>query len=578
MLQIEKYIADWPDIEFPNFIAWLEESEKQWSGREALRYRRGNERNFTVWTYRHLAEEARRIARGLLDLGLEKGDRVALWSENRPEWCAIWLGSVIAGLVIVPIDFLLHDHECKNIIDFAEPKVVFLPSRKKTLADMFADTAFRPKRFVLIDDDYLLFGQGAENHRLPKSCDILPDDPASLIFTSGTTGLAKGVMLSHHGIIANANASILALPIYKDDVFMTILPLHHTYPTTCSFISPLSVGASCTIVEKLVGKKIIADVKDSGGTIMIAVPLLYDKVKAAIAQGFNALPAPLRTLLSRLQCLSLRFAQRGNRNFGKRLFFGLRKHIGLSSVRLMVAGGGPLNGETADFFDSLGFYIVQGYGMSENGPLITTNTMKYKNNKSAGLAVKYTTIKIVDQNEEGVGEICVTSPSLMLGYFKNPETTEQMFTSDGYLKTGDLGYRDQDGFLFITGRKKNLIVTMGGKNIYPEEIEVQFEQSRIVAEILVLGRKSEEHGGEEVFAAIVPGYEYIAETFPEIAGQREAMRALVKKEVEQVNRGLESYKKISDFILRDEPFEKTSSQKIKRYLYREYEMTTGNGD
>jgi long-chain acyl-CoA synthetase len=153
-----------------------------------------------------------------------------------------------------------------------------------------------------------------------------------------------------------------------------------------------------------------------------------------------------------------------------------------------------------------------------------------------------------------------------------------MFTSDGYLKTGDLGYRDQDGFLFITGRKKNLIVTMGGKNIYPEEIEVQFEQSRIVAEILVLGRKSEEHGGEEVFAAIVPGYEYIAETFPEIAGQREAMRALVKKEVEQVNRGLESYKKISDFILRDEPFEKTSSQKIKRYLYREYEMTTGNGD
>jgi long-chain acyl-CoA synthetase len=238
---------------------------------------------------------------------------------------------------------------------------------------------------------------------------------------------------------------------------------------------------------------------------------------------------------------------------------------------MMVAGGGPLSPKTADFFDSLGFNIVHGYGMSENSPLISVSTPWHKRNESVGLPVKYTDVKIVDKNAEGIGEIAVKSPSLMLGYYENPEATREVLTADGYLLTGDLGYRDDDGFIYINGRKKNLIVSSGGKNIYPEEIEAHFDGSRVIGEILVLGRKEAEFGGEQIFAVVVPNAEALAEDYPGNPPDEAFIHNLVKKEIEQVNRTLVGYKKICDFVLRREEFEKNAQRKIKRFLYREYE-------
>jgi long-chain acyl-CoA synthetase len=579
MLKPEDYIADWPDMPYLNFSEWLEDLSVRWDGKTAVFYRSGKQKEFTQWSFSRLAAESRRIGRGLLAAGLVKGDRVALWSGNRPEWIAVWLGAAVAGLVIVPIDFLLSEKECSNILQITGAKAFFYSGRKRDYtAELLASDQNSPlKAAVCISQEgenfFEAFGADAADYPLPKAEEIAGTDPVSIVFTSGTTGFAKGVTLSHKGIIANANAAIRSLRAYSRDVFVNVLPLHHTYPTTCSFVSPLSVGAATIIVDKLVGKVVIDDIREAGGTFLIAVPLLYDKVMAGIQQGYNALPRFLRAVLEPLRKTALAKAKKGNYQFGRRVFTFIRKKTGLASLRMMVAGGGPLNPKTADFFDSFGFNIVHGYGMSENGPLISVSTPWHKNNDSVGLPVKYTEVKILDKNEEGTGEIAVKSPSLMLGYFNNPGATAEIFTPDGFLKTGDLGYIDGQGFIYINGRKKNLIVSSGGKNIYPEEVEALFDGSRTVAEILVLGRREPDYGGEEIFAVVVPNLETLGQDYPGRELDDDFIRGLVKTEIGEVNRRLPGYKKISDFVLRREPFEKNAQMKIRRFLYKSY----GNG-
>lgn len=573
---IKDYFANLPDFDYPNFAYLFNDVTERFPEREALRYRSGKARDFSVWTYRRMRDEVYAVARFLAASGLAKGDRVGIYSENRPEWCILYFAAVIAGYIAVPIDALLEPQAVENIVRTSGMRVLCYSKRhEETVRSLSShsvsvflcldEAGYRTDIPVKNYDEILSSTISAE---IPSPSEIAKDDAASIIYTSGTTGLSKGVTLTHNGIIANINASIQSLPIDMYDVFMCVLPLHHTYPTTCSFLSPLTVGASVTICEKVIGKVIIDDVRDSRGTIMIAVPLLYDKLKQGLEANFKAQPEATRAFLAVMMGLS-RFFRKLRIPFGKAAFKGLRKKAGLDSIRLLVAGGGPLNYKTADFFDDLGFYIVQGYGMSENGPLITTNTMKYKNNKSAGLVVKYTEIRIDSPNEEGVGEIVVRSPSLMKGYFGNPEATKEVFTDDGFLKTGDLGRFDTKGYLFITGRIKSLIVTAGGKNIYPEEIEQKFEGSRRIQEILVLGRKGE--GGEDVVAACYPNYDALKEDHPGTEITRDFALSMVREEILKVNKELPSYKKITDFKIRDEEFEKTSSKKIKRYLYTSFE-------
>ncbi|MDR1898939.1 MAG: AMP-binding protein [Treponema sp.] len=581
MLEFKDYISDLPDLPYPNFIGMIESVEKEWKDKPAYLYRSGKQREFTVWSFKKYAEECRRIGRGLLASGLGRGDRVVLWAENRPEWVASWMGSVIAGLVIVPVDFLVSEKECLNIINITGARAFMYSGRKKDFAASLKENGVSLSATVCISGDekkaegavseWEKFGVGAESQPLPSVEDIPGDFPASIVFTSGTTGFAKGVTLSHRGIISNTSAAIRSLVPTHDDVFINVLPLHHTYPTTCSFMAPLSFGMTTIIVEKLVGKVVVDDIRDGGGTFLIAVPLLYDKVMAALEQGYNKIPLIVRGPINILRKIALAQAQKGRPGFGLKALKFIRKKAGLASLRITVAGGGPLSIKTADFFDSMGFNIVHGYGMSENSPLISVNTPWHKRNASVGLPVMYTDVKILDQNEEGIGEIAVKSPSLMLGYYNNPEATKEVFTEDGYLLTGDLGYRDELGFIYINGRKKNLIVSSGGKNIYPEEIEGHFAGSRAVGEILVVGRREKELGGEQIFAVVVPNYEALAEDYPGREPDDAWCGDLVKKEIEKVNRTLPGYKKIADFTLRREPFEKNAQQKIRRFLYKSYE-------
>ncbi|MDR2210469.1 MAG: AMP-binding protein [Spirochaetaceae bacterium] len=577
MLQTSEYIADWPDYPCPNFIALLEDIEQKWGEKTAIHFRSGKQKDFARLSFTAFAAECRRIARGLIAGGLKKGDRVALWAENRPEWMIVWMGAVIAGCVIVPVDYLVSDAECRNIISITGAGAFFYSKRKE---DFARTLEIRPELQICIDEGekYGNFGLSPAGINLPPVDAIAGQDPVSIVFTSGTTGFAKGVTLSHRGLIANVNAAILSIQPRKTDTFINVLPLHHTYPTTCSFIAPLVAGTGLIIVEKLVGKVVIDDIRDAGGVLLIAVPLLYDKVMDGLAAGIQKLAPPVRGLINLLRRIALAKAKKNNVRFGQVMLRFVRKKAGLGSIRLMVAGGGPLSPKTADFFESLGFNIFHGYGMSENSPLISVGTPGFKNNVSVGLPVKYTEVRIEDPDEYGVGEIVIKSPSIMLGYYKNPEATKEVITEDGWLRTGDLGYRDDRGYIYISGRKKNLIVSSGGKNIYPEEIEQCFNNSPIIGEILVVGRK-DSSGGEHIFAVVVPNRETLSKEYPDkISGEGRVtdegdslIRSLVKREIEGVNRTLPGYKKIVNFTIRYEEFEKNAQKKIRRFLYKTYE-------
>jgi len=580
MLKPNDYIKNRPDLPYVNFVQMIDMTTREHAEKDAILYRSGKQKEFTRWSYAKWGEECRRIARGLLASGLVKGDRVALWSENRPEWMAVWMGAAIAGLVIVPVDFLATEQECLNIIKITRAKAFFYSGRKKEFASSLSSNGVSVSLAVCIspesenapsdiETEYNRFGKNADSQTLPPIGSISPNDPVSIVFTSGTTGFAKGVTLSHKNIIANASAAVCILNPESHDVFMDVLPLHHTYPTTCSFMAPLSIGIPTVIAEKIVGKVVIDDIKDGGVTFLIAVPLLYDKVMAAIDAGYQKLSPIIRGPLNILRKKALKEAKKGNPEFGRKVFKFIRKKANLHSLFIMVAGGGALSVKTSDFFDSLGFNIVQGYGMSENSPLITVNTPYHKRNESVGLPVSYTDVKIIDSTPEGIGEIACKSPSVMLGYFENEEATKEVITPDGWLLTGDLGFIDEDGFVHIKGRKKNLIVGAGGKNIYPEEVEAHFAGIRSILEVLVVGRK--DPSGEIIFAVVVPNYELIKEDYPGKENDEAFIQDLIKKEVEKANRSLPVFKKIGGFMVRKEQFEKNAQQKIRRFLYKEYE-------
>ncbi|MBN2324047.1 MAG: AMP-binding protein [Spirochaetes bacterium] len=573
---ITDYFADLPDYEYPDFKRLFCDTVRTYKDRPAIRMRSERSGGYDVMTFTELSAEVNGLAGYLSSLSLSKGDRIGLYAENSPGWCCVYLAAVIAGFVIVPVDAMLKPEDVVCLIKDSGMKVIFVSKKHEEKVHLIKNACGKVTHVVGLDatgngfkmiKSYTAVIEGGKTKRNITAV-LSPNDTAALIYTSGTTGLSKGVMLSHRNIIANMNASIQSLPIDKNDVFVTVLPLHHTYPTTCSFLSPFVVGGSQTIAESLAGKKLIANIKETKGTVLIGVPLLYDKLMQGMQFRFKELPLVKRSVLKVLIAVSGFFAKYLKLKVGGILLRSLRNQAGLGTLRLLVAGGGPLNPDTAEFFDALGFNIVQGYGTSENSPLVSVNTVKYNNHRSVGLPVKHTKIRIDEPNAEGVGEILVQSPSVMKGYYKKDEETKRVITENGWLRTGDLGRFDRKGFLYITGRIKNLIVTSGGKNVCPEEIEIKFGDSKIIGEILVFGKKeSKKSRAEEVVAVCVPNYEMLAEMYEGQELTDDFVRPLVKKEIDTVNRTLPGYKKIRHFLVRREEFEKTSSRKIKRFLY-----------
>lgn len=610
-MNLERRFSQLPDIDFPNFRMMFDSVCERFSALPAARMRLAEGAPYTTWSYADLRRESYALGRHLLDRGLGAGDRVVIVGENRPEWCFSYVGVVVAGLVAVPVDATLDAAGLAAIIAASGARALIY---SRQLGSKAAEARKRAEEAGSSLVDSVEFGAGSSGdgstpllpsavswsvvvgggaastglaqpggqdeepgRGLPAPERIDGDGLAVIIYTSGTTGVAKGIMLSHRGIIANVNASIQALNVGPSDTFIGVLPLHHTYAATCNFLSPFAAGGSITFVEKIVPSVILRHVRESRVTFMIGVPLLFDKIKQGIRTEVERLKGPTAVFVKAMFGLSGFCVRRLRLPAGRFLLRFLRAKAGIATVRLGVAGGGPLAWDTAEFFETLGFNLVQGYGMSENGPLIAVNLPEYKDNRSVGLPVKRTVARIADPGPDGVGEIQVKSPSMMLGYLDAPEATASVMTDDGWLRTGDLGYIDGRGFIFITGRSKNIIVTEGGKNVYPEEIELRFEGSAWVREVLVLGKAvSGGKAGERVIAVCVPDWDRV-EAERGSADRVGFASERVRDEIRAVNKTLPSYMKIADYVVRDEEFEKTSTRKIRRFLYQHYGAATEAG-
>jgi len=527
-------------------------------------------------SYKELHDRVEKAARGLLSLGLVKGQRVAILGPNSPEWALAYLSTARCGATNVPIDSLLSKNELSQLISKGRVKMAFVAKR---FLDVVVDApgAFPELEQVICLDhnpedlpaDVITIKDltAAGEEKSVQMPDVAPEDIAAIIFTSGTTGDPKGVMLTHWNIVSDVIGCYLAIDIGKES-FLSVLPMHHTFECTAGFILPLYSGCSVTFARSLKSKQIIEDLKACKGTVMLGVPLLYQKMMEGIIRAVNRAPAHKRLLFKsiwNLVCSAERF---GRHELGRIAFKSFRQKAGLDSIRYFVAGGAPLPPYIPKFFRRLGLQILQGYGLTEASPVLTINPPEAPIDESAGKALPGVEVRTVDPDSEGVGELAFRGPMVMKGYLDNPEATAQVLDQDGWLYTGDLGFVDKNGYVFVCGRGKNLIVTAAGKNVYPEELESELNRSMYILESMVYGRVSSESKGEEVCAIIVPDYEIIAREFPGKSMEGDRLKGLISRELKKINRNLASYKRIKSFEIINEELPKTSTKKIKRHLFK----------
>ena len=518
-------------------------------------------------SYDRLLADCRALTEALAARGLT-GCRIAVTGANSYEWALAYLAAVIVG-VVVPIDKELCGEDIRLFLDEAGCKAVI--GDIKTLAKLDGD-ALESRLVVKMksDDETVsiarLIREG--NERREKGADafgtleIDPDALRVLLFTSGTTGSAKGVCLSQGNICANIVSVSGMVKIRPNEHVLSVLPLHHTYECTLDFLTILYSGACISYADSL--RYVYKNISEYHPSILVAVPLLLEKIvnkledsirgglpeyyktrtaALSLTETVRALPAPLRLLVRR----------KVKNAFGGRL-------------SKIIVGAAPIAPDTVDCLCALGIRTMQGYGLTECAPLVSVNPYTALKYGSVGVPIRGSSIKILKENGDGaeseaetgsIGEICVKGPQVMLGYYNNPEATKEVFTDDGYFRTGDLGYVDDEGYIFITGRKKNVIILANGKNIYPEELEEYLYKLDVINECVVVAR---EVGGETLLTAVV---------YPEYTrfegADAEQIKETIKAEIMAVNKHLPVFKQIRNIEIKKNEFEKTTSKKIIRY-------------
>ncbi|MBU0475308.1 MAG: AMP-binding protein [Bacteroidetes bacterium] len=520
-------------------------------------------------TYSELLNYVLKFGSALKKLGLEERSHIAIIGENRVQWAISYFTCMVFNYVAVPIDRNLTQNEIFNIIHESNSDAIIFSSNYSDIFDESHLSLKKIEHFICMDEGKLeaqflnmkeLIDDAPEIkiNDLPK---IDKDELAEIIFTSGSLGRAKGVMLSQGNIASNIVAMTSMLFIYPEDRFLSVLPMHHSYECTCGMLCPIYCGASVHYARSL--RTVVDDLQKVNATMLLAVPLLFDKMYKKITKSISE--EKLKSILvPKLVGLS-NFAEKiGIKNIKKKLFSELHQKFG-GNIRIFIAGGAAPDPQVASGLRGLGFNFLQGYGLTESSPILALNQLDNFKDYAAGLPMPNAKIIINSPDENGVGEIFAKGTSVMLGYYKNDEATNDTF-QDGWFKTGDLGYFDADGFLIIAGRKKNVIISKSGKNVFPEEIEDMLNRNQFILESIVYG-KADNKQDEIIAAKIVPD----AEAFIELSEREHLtineslMREVLNKEIEKVNKQLPSYKRVVNFEIRETEFEKTTTQKIKRY-------------
>lgn len=522
--------------------------------------------------YKELRDFVIRFGKALNEIGLKQRDHLAVIGENRVQWGITYLTAMTFNMVIVPIDKNLTTNEILNIIHESDAKAIVFSNTFKEMLLEKKSSLLKLKYLISMDEEKsddevfsmteLINKQNAYVDKLP---DIDPTEMAEIIFTSGSLGRAKGVMLSQKNLAANLMAMTSMIRISPEDRFLSVLPIHHTYECTCGFLCPLYAGASAHYARSL--KTVVDDLQKVKATILLGVPLLYDKMFKRIYKGIqedklkSKIVPPLIKLTNIADAIGWKSAK-------KIVFSELHKRFG-GSIRLFIAGGAAPDPKVAKGLREFGFNFVQGYGLTETAPIVALNRLYAFKDNAAGLPLPGVQIKINNPDQDGVGEIFIKGDNVMIGYYKNPKLTQEAF-ENGWFKTGDLGFFDEDGFLHISGRKKNVIIANNGKNVFPEEIEDLLNRSPFIQECMVYGEKDEKH--DEVIAVQIVTD---AEAFIEYSEKNnvqitpELVNNIISEEIKKVNKELANYKQIRKFYIRETEFEKTTTQKIKRYLVQQ---------
>ncbi len=511
-----------------------------------------------VYTYSEAYSRILDLAYYLVESGVGKGDHICVSGKNSPQWAIVYLAITFAGAVIVPLDYALHPEDMTKILKFGDVDTIFMDDEK--IDEVDPDSTFIRKRYSLESDmkhEYALALKG-EKCGLPSATS---DETAAILFTSGTTGTPKGVMLSHNNLMSSTLESQRLFDVFPSDVFYAILPIHHAYTMTAVFLETISSGACCVFGKKLITPIILRELKEGGVTMFLAVPMLFNKLLGGIMSGVEKTGKFKSGLIHFLMGFSGFVKKTFKVNIGKKLFSRLLlEKVSLDKMRICICGGGPLPASTFRRFNQLGLDFVQGYGLTETSPIININPVEVYEEDSVGIPLPHVEEKIVSPDEDGNGLIYVRAPMVMQGYYKNQDATDEVLDSEGWLNTGDVGHIGEHGFLYLTGRAKSIIVTEGGKNVFPEEIEDKFqlygeiEQCCIIPYIINSEMKS-----EGIRIVIHPSSQYMkGKTLDEAARHMEEI-------VENVNRDLQSYKKITMVSVVDEPLPMTSTKKIKRF-------------
>jgi len=505
-------------------------------------------------TYYQVLDRIKKLARHLRDLGIGKGDHVAIIGENRPEWGISFFAVSWIGAVAIPLDAKASLCDYKFIMDFSSTKALILSGSFYKGIKSISEELKSLKHLILMDqmDDITnKYSMGIEKK------DIGPDDLLEILFTSGTTGDPKGVMLSHGNIMSNVSDINKVIEYGPTDRAFSILPIHHCYECTAGLISPFSSGMSIFYARGLKPRELLEDLKAAKPTIWLNTPLLLEKLYLKIEKELSTQKGFKKLITKALP----------NSLIGKKI----KQNLGLERSRLIVSGGAALPAWISDGFKKYGIDVIQGYGLSEASPLISVNPPGKSKSGSIGMIIPSVEVEIRDIDSEGNGEIVARGPNIMKGYYNNQASSDEMLTSDGWLLTGDIGYFDKDGYLYITGRKKFVIVTKGGKNVFPEEIEEKLTKSVYIEEALVFSPND-----VDIQALIYPNMDEVINKLESLGNQLsdENIRELIKAEVRNTNRTLQSYKKIGDFAIRKEEFPKTTTRKIKRFLFKDLEINT----
>lgn len=549
--------------EYPDKVGFLE--------------KRPGKKEFREITYKEFRKDVTRIGASLIEkLGL-KDKKIAIMGENSYEWAVSYYSVVCGTGTVVPLDKELPANEIVNLVNRSKAEAIFYSSRKRDLINSIKDEVKTLKYFIELyseenalentfkgENDYTfneLLDMGKEYpENILMNVPIDPEEFKFLLFTSGTTAEAKGVMLTNKNIVENIEAAIKIVHLYDDDRFFSVLPMHHSYESTVGMMIPIYCGVSIAYAGGL--KSIANDLKETHPTVMLVVPALIENLMKKVNKGIEK-QGKTKTVHFMMRLTNA--LGKPGRALKKKLFKQILDNLG-GRVRLIVSAAAPIDPFIGKEIEDLGIMFVQGYGLTETSPLATLVPETDRRPDSVGIPGECCEVKIENPNEDGIGEVIIKGTNVTQGYFENEEETKKSIV-DGWFHSGDLGYIDKTGFLYLTGRCKNLIITGNGKNVYPEELEVLVNKIPYVNESMVYAKQDPKDEKEQIIAVRVTlDNAYLEEKYGKgNIPSDEELHEIVWQEIKEVNKGLSTFKWIKDLEIKKEDFVKTTTMKIKRY-------------